>query len=269
MKIFISADIEGCAGWAFTEEGHIGEHGYERMAQQMTREVVTACEAAYAAGATEVIVKDGHGNGGNIDPLQMPPYVTLIRGKSGHPYNMMYGLDVSFDAVAYIGYHAPAGNTHFNGSHTSTGNSLYIKLNGQSFSEFMLNTYTAATFGVPVIFISGDKAICELAQELVPSIVANPTKFGVGAATHCYAVDTVISGIHTGIKAGMENVKNNKKGNTLVLPKSFTYEVTFKDWHRAYKMAFYPGMKQVDDFTLQLQTTSWLEVATAHSFVVY
>ena len=64
-------------------------------------------------GATQIVVKDGHGDASNIDPLQMPDYVKLIRGKSGHPYNMMWGIDESFDGVLYIGYHAPAGNPEF------------------------------------------------------------------------------------------------------------------------------------------------------------
>jgi len=53
------------------------------------------------------------------------------------------------------------------------------------------------------------------------------------------------------------------------LPQSFTYEVTFKDWKKAYQMSFYPGMKAVDAFTDRLISDTWLDVVTAHSFVVY
>ena len=88
MKLFISADIEGCAGVALTDETHKKESVYQRFAEEMTEEVVAACEAAHEAGADEIVVKDGHGDASNIDPLKMPEYVTLIRGKSGHPYNM-------------------------------------------------------------------------------------------------------------------------------------------------------------------------------------
>ena len=98
MKLFISADIEGCAGVALTDETHKKESVYQRFAEEMTEEVVAACEAAHEAGADEIVVKDGHGDASNIDPLKMPEYVTLIRGKSGHPYNMMYGIDDSYDA---------------------------------------------------------------------------------------------------------------------------------------------------------------------------
>ena len=63
----------------------------------------------------------------------------------------------TFDGVLYIGYHAPAGDPEFAISHTSTGNSLYIHLNGKVMSECMLNSYTAASKGVPVLFLSGDE----------------------------------------------------------------------------------------------------------------
>ena len=90
MKLFISADIEGCAGLAIPAEAHKQEAAYRPFAQEMTQEVLAACEAARDMGAAEIVVKDGHGDASNIDPLQMPDYVRLIRGKSGHPYNMMW-----------------------------------------------------------------------------------------------------------------------------------------------------------------------------------
>ena len=183
MKLFISADIEGCAGVALTDETHKKESVYQRFAEEMTEEVVAACEAAHEAGADEIVVKDGHGDASNIDPLKMPEYVTLIRGKSGHPYNMMYGIDDSYDGVLYLGYHAPAGDPNFSISHTSTGNSLYIHLNGKVMSECMLNSYTAASHHVPVLFLSGDEEICRQAKELIPGITTVETKHGVGAAS--------------------------------------------------------------------------------------
>lgn len=266
MKIFISADIEGVAGFAIREEGHKGEEQYKLMAQRMTVEVAAACEAAHAAGADEIVVKDGHGDATNIDPLQLPDYVTLIRGKSGHPYNMMSGLDPSFDGVMYIGYHAPAGNPGFNVSHTSTGNTLYIKLNGRFMSEFMLNSFTAAENRVPVLFISGDETICTLARELVPAITTNVTKTGLGGSTYCVAPGKVLEGIKKGVQQALSD---DLARCQVALPEEFIYEPVFKEWKKAYAMSFYPGMEQVGNFTLRLVTRKWLDVVTAHCFVVY
>lgn len=266
MKLFISADIEGCAGLVLPAETHKQESIYRPFAEEMTKEVLAACEAAHEMGAEEIVVKDGHGDACNIDPFQMPEYVTLIRGKSGHPYNMMWGIDESFDGVLFIGYHAPAGDPRFSVSHTSTGNSLYLRLNGRYMSEFMLNTYTAVSCGVPVLFLSGDEAICSLAKELVPEITTAASKWGEGGAAVCQPQPLVLERIRQGVRAALEK---DFSACRLSLPEKFVYEVTFKDWKRAYQMSFYPGMKSVDTFTNRLETDSWMDVVTAHSFVVY
>ena len=266
MKLFVSADIEGGAGLALPAETHKQEAIYRPFAGEMTREVLAACEAAWEKGATEIVVKDGHGDASNINPLEMPEYVRLIRGKSGHPYNMMWGIDESFDGVLYVGYHAPAGNPEFSISHTSTGNSLYIRLNGEYMSEFMLNTYTAASLGVPVLFLSGDEAICGLAKAQVPELETVVTKRGVGGATVCEPPVKVLEGIHSGVKRALSKDLSLCQ---VELPKKFTYEVTFKDWRKAYQMSFYPGMEKVDTFTNRLVTDNWMDVVTAHCFVVY
>ena len=93
MKLFISADIEGCTGTTLSEETHKSEACYRAFADRMTEEVRAVCVAALEAGADEIVVKDGHGDATNIDIMRMPAGVRLIRGKSGHPFNMMFGLD--------------------------------------------------------------------------------------------------------------------------------------------------------------------------------
>ena len=89
MKLFISADIEGCAGVALTDETHKKESVYQRFAEEMTEEVVAACEAAHEAGADEIVVKDGHGDASNIDPLKRPVEVAVILVNSGVLYYIM------------------------------------------------------------------------------------------------------------------------------------------------------------------------------------
>lgn len=299
MKLFISADIEGCAGVSFTPETHKTDPSYAHYAEEMTTEVRLICEAAHAAGAEEITVKDGHGDASNIDPFAMPDYVTLIRGKSGHPYNMMYGLDSTYDGVFFLGYHAAAGDPEFAISHTSTGNSQYIRLNGQYMSECMLNAYTASSLGVPVLFLSGDESICREAKAFIPAITTVSTKRGVGGATFCVSRSEVHRRLREAAKLSLSSLASPSaaspsaaspsaaspsaaspsaaspasspasRPSPLPLPEEFIYEVTYKDWKKAYQMAFYPGMEQIDRFTIRLKTKNWLEVVTAHSFVVY
>lgn len=266
MKLFISADIEGCAGTTLSEETHKREPVYQKFAKQMTEEVVAVCEAALAAGADEIVVKDGHGDATNIDIMAMPERVSLIRGKSGHPFNMMFGIDQSFDAVLYIGYHAPAGDPGNPISHTSTGNSNFILLNGKIMSEFMLNTYTAAMHGVPVIFLSGDQAICDHARAMVPGITTVASKTGCGASTINLSPKTVIKKLKEEVTQAL--CKDFSKCRVR-LPDQFEYVVNYKDLKKAYQMSFFPGMEKLDDRTNRLLATDYMDVVTAHSFVVY
>jgi D-amino peptidase len=266
-KLFISADIEGCGGIALSAEAHSNEAVYAPFAREMTDEVVAVCEAALEAGAGEIVVKDGHGAADNIDPFAMPRGVTLIRGKSGHPFNMMFGLDSSFDAVLFVGYHAPAGNPGSPLAHTSTGESNYLLLNGERMSEFLLNAYSAAYCGTPVIFLSGDQAICEIAGQKIPGIVTVASKRGYGAAAANVSRPELMDSLRAGVKKAL--AEGPGKIPPLPLPRRFTYQVNLKDLRRAYRMSFYPGMKQIDPATLQLESGDWMDIVTAHSFVVY
>ena len=266
MKLFISADIEGCVGTTLASETHKDMPEYRQFARQMTEEVAAVCEAALEAGADEIVVKDGHGDATNIDFAALPDGVTLIRGKSGHPYNMMFGLDDTFDAVLYVGYHAPAGDGGNPISHTSTGNSSQIFLNGKVMSEFMLNTYTAAMIGVPAVFISGDEAICSLAREMVPAITTAAVKKGVGGSTinmsRASADRLLRSRVKKALSCGPEACR-------ISMPEKFEYVVHYKDLKKAYQMSFFPGAERVDERTNRVVSSNYRDIVTAHSFMVY
>lgn len=266
MKIFISADIEGVAGVTLSDETHSDRPEYTKFANQMTLEVLAAIEGAINAGATEIVVKDGHGLATNIDVLQMPDCVTLIRGKSGHPYNMMYGLDHSFDGVMFVGYHSGAGSQESPLSHTNTGNPSSIKINGQYASEFMINSYIAASHGVPVLFISGDEGICKEAKKLVPDIITVETKIGVGGSTINVSPKKVVKLIRENAE---KSLKVDFMKNFIKMPEMFEDEIRFKSHINAYKMSFYPGAKAIDSHSIKISADNIMDIVTAHMFVLY
>ena len=71
----------------------------------MTQEVNAAIDGAYEAGATEILVCEGHGSMRNILIEELHPDTRLI---SGYPkYHLqLTGLDASFDGAFFIGFHA-------------------------------------------------------------------------------------------------------------------------------------------------------------------
>jgi len=264
MKIYISADIEGIAGIADWDEATLGKEGYEIFREQMTREVVAACEGAISSGATEIIVKDAHDTARNIDPYELPSPVQLIRGWSGHPYGMVQELDSSFAALILIGYHSQAGSGQNPLAHTLSEEPNRILLNGQPLAEFHLVAMTAAYEQVPVVFVSGDAALCQAVKAYNPKIETVPTKKGIGES---------VWGIHPGevvkqIQASVEKALQQREQIQIQpLPEHFHLEVEYKHPPDAYTYSFFPGAKLQGEQSIILETNDWFEVIRALWFI--
>ena len=149
----------------------------------MTRETAAACRAVLAAGGLPV-VRDGHGGACNIRHMDLPEGTELMRGWACHPGSMMAGLDSTFSGVIYIGYHAPAGSDGSPLAHTSEYEQIrWAKVNGKLASEFTMNSLYAASLGVPSLFLSGDEAICRMAEEELPGLATVAVKRCKGNST--------------------------------------------------------------------------------------
>ena len=132
LKVFISVDMEGVAGVVSGRECSSSGPDYDYFRRLMTLETNAAVEAVLEAGATEIVVRDGHGAKTNILPELLHERTRLLRGVTERPENMMLGIDASFDAVFFIGYHAKAGTEQGVIAHTSSGNVVDLSINGVS-----------------------------------------------------------------------------------------------------------------------------------------
>ncbi|MBQ7699074.1 MAG: M55 family metallopeptidase [Clostridia bacterium] len=266
MKLFLSADIEGTAGitcWDETEYGH-SRYGY--FAEQMTKEVSAACAAADRCGY-EILVKDAHDSAKNILPDKLHPSATLIRGWARDINCMMSGIDTDkFDAVAFTGYHSPAMSEGNSLAHTMTTSIHSVKINGKYASEFTINAYIAAMYGIPVVFLSGDEAMCESAKELIPGITTVATKRGFGAACISQHPDKVCAMISRGMEEALS--KNYKKTCKLKLPEHFSVEITYRDVNDATGYSCYPGVVRLDAKTLLYENDSYIEVLRMMHFIM-
>jgi D-amino peptidase len=148
----------------------------------MTEETNAAIEAALEAGATEIVVRDAHGSARNIFPDLLHEKARLVRGWSGSPLGMVEGVDETFDAVLFIGYHAKAGTPNGIIAHTMSGNVVDLTINGVSLPEAGVNALIAGLYDVPVIFLAGDRAIVDQARDLLGDIEMVSTKDGIGRA---------------------------------------------------------------------------------------
>jgi D-amino peptidase len=264
MKVYISADIEGVTGvttWSETEKDH---SDFEVFAKQMTREVKAACEAAFEAGASEIYVKDAHDSARNLDINELPEYVRLERGWTGDPMCMVSNLDKSFDAAIFIGYHSRA----FSGSsplaHTLNTGLQYIKINGEYVSEFLINAYAAALYGVPVVFVSGDKGLINEVNETNSNIATFIVKEGIGKATVSIHPKKAIEGIKEEV---MKVLKSDYSLCKLILPSKFEVEIAYHKHDEAYRNSFYKGAKLISPNVISYSTDDYYEVLRLFHFV--
>jgi D-amino peptidase len=180
LKIYISADMEGVVGAVTGDQ--LGPSGFEYslFRKFMTAEVNAAIDAARSAGATEIVVSDSHGNGENLLMEELPSDIMLVRSWP-RPLGMMQGIDETFDAAIFIGYHSSTTNTRGVRAHTnSSANYAGVSLNGMEMPEAGINAGIAGHFGVPVIMISGDDAIVEEAQGLLGPLEGAIVKWSYG-----------------------------------------------------------------------------------------
>lgn len=265
MKIFISADIEGVTNVTNWDETNLSHPEFVAARQQMTAEVAAACEGAILAGAAELYVKDAHGSGRNLIAAKLPKEVRLQRSWSGHPYSMLQGLDKTFDAVLLVGYHSGAGFGKSPLEHTFTGKSTSIKLNNLAVSECLIGAYTAAYLNIPLVFVSGDKGLCEQVTTINPRIQTVAVKEGVGDATINIHPDLAITRIREGVK---QAVSGNISQCKISLPEHFSLEIRYRSFADAYENSFYPGAKQIDTFSIQYECDDYFDILRILSFVI-
>jgi D-amino peptidase len=257
MKIYISADIEGVTGVTHWDETDLQKEESTLFREQMTAEVVAACEGALQAGATEIWVKDAHDSGRNILASRLPHEVRLIRGWGPNPLIMVQELDDTFKGVIFIGYHSRGGAGTSPLAHTLSGKLVNITINDRFASEFLIHSYAAAYLGVPAVFISGDKGICEEAAQVIPHIATVAVKEGVGNSTVNIHPDLAISRIREGVKRALQGKLNE---NMLTLPDHFKVTIQYKDQNGAYLYGFFPGAKQINPNTVQFDSNNYFEV---------
>ncbi len=266
MKVFLSADIEGTCGiadWCETERSTPYDYNFFR--KQMTCEVAAACEGALAGGADELFVRDAHDSARNIETSQLPECVRIMRGWTGDPLSMMSGLDRGgFDAVFFTGYHAWAASGGNPLSHTMNTQNEYVTLNGVRMSEFMMNAYTAGYYGAAVPFLSGDKALCDFAQEMIPGITTVAVNEGLGGAVVSMHPEAAVKAIKEGTKKAMKNLKKCQ----VVLPQQFDAVIRFQKHKVAYSKSFYPGATLADEKNICFSSGDWYEMLRFFHFVL-
>lgn len=240
-KVYISVDLEGIAGVVANSQTSPTGQNYEWARKLMLAETNAAIDGAFQGGASEVLVNDSHGPQTNLRADELDRRAQLVTGQP-KPLGMTQGLDSSFDAAIYIGYHAPGSTANAVHGHTFSSALKTVKLNGKEVGEYGLNAMVAGYWGVPVVFISGDRAAIEMARDFIPGVDGLIVKEGIGfyAARTMHPLEAREQ-ITAGVRAALVK-RIVRQPLKLALP--ITLEIELDELSHADQAELVPGMKR-------------------------
>ena len=265
LRVLISVDMEGVAGAVTGDQ--LGPSGFEygRFRDFMTREALAAVTAARAAGATEVIVTDAHGNGENLLIEQFPADVRVIRSWP-RQLGMVAGVDQEVDAVIFIGYHASTNNAKGVRAHTFSSATLTrVALNGVNVSEGSWAAAIAGHFNAPVIMMSGDDAAIAEVRSAVGNIEAAETKRTLGFhSAITLTPQASYELISARVKAAMAR-RSEFKPYKVTTP--VTVDVSFKNYTPAETLAYLPVFERIDAHSIRFRARDMVEAEAIRTFI--
>jgi len=259
LKIYISADMEGVGGVVTADQLGPGGFEYERFRHFMTNETLAAVRAAKEAGATEIVVSDSHGNGENLLIEEFPKDVRVIRSWPRHG-SMMAGIDASFDAALFIGYHASTTNPRGVRAHTfSSAHLTRVALNGNAVTEGEFNAAYAGALGVPVIFASGDDAAVEELKSRLGNIETAETKKSLSFhSAETLTPEAACERIAAGVKAALARLHDFKP---YAIKTPVTLEISFKNYMPAQMLSYLRTVQRIDSHTIRFVGKDMTEVS--------
>ncbi len=265
LKVYISVDMEGITGVVSSEQLGPGGFEYQRAREFMTAEALAAIQGARDAGATEIVVSDSHGNGQNLLIDQFPDDVTIVRSWP-RPLMMMEGIDSTFSAAVFIGYHASTANVRGVRAHTMSSATLTgVALNGRQVPEGGMNAAIAGHFGVPVVMVSGDDAAVEEVQRFAAgmegAVVKRAISFHSAATMTPKAAQAMI---RERVRTGIEK---RARIAPFVLPGAVTADISFKHYRVAEILTYLPIVTRVDAHTVRFVGRDILQVSRFLEFV--
>ena len=261
LRVFISVEMEGISGVVHTSQTRRDQPDYAEGRALMAGDLGAAVEGALEAGATEVIVADGHAAMRNLRFDQLPEQVVLVRG-SPRPLGQMAGIDAGCAAALFVGFHARKGTLRGVLDHTILTRSVdSVVINGEEVGEIAMSAAIAGRHGVPLVFVSGDLAVTREAEQLVPGIATVAVKEGISrTAARCLHPRRARELIRRGVAEGLE-----RRG--AIAP--FTFEppiealVRYTNAQMADAVELMPGAARVDGRTVRLRLDDYLEAVDA------
>lgn len=255
MKVFMVTDMEGVAGVvSFTQQSYPDGKYYEQAKKLETAEVNAAAEGLLEAGVEDILVWDGHGAGG-ISFEDLHPAVKLLHGRPSPPWSRLNQVIVQYDVCVMIGQHARAGVVTSNQNHTQNSRTIdYYRLNDQEIGEIGQIALYLGSYGLPLIFLSGETDACREAEDLVEGITTVAVKQGLGRGS---AISLSAQEARRRIRAGIKLAIDQQRTAPippLVWDGPYVLEKRFFHTDVADTVAAQPGVERIDGQTVRLRS---------------
>jgi len=265
LKIYISADMEGVVGVVSGEQ--LGPQGFEyaRFREFMTQEVNAAIQGAMAAGASEIVVSDSHGNGQNLLIEKLPNTVLVVRSWP-RPLGMMQGIDETFDGAIFIGYHTATTNLEGVRAHTlSSARLADVRLKGVSVSEAGLNAAIAGHFNVPIIMVSGDDAVVKETTALLGNIEGAVVKWASGF--HSAKTMTPEASYQLIREKAQRAVSRIREFKPYKLTAPIELDVRFKNYRPSEVLSYLSIVQRTDSHSIRFVGKDIIEISKFLTFI--
>jgi len=245
MKLYISVDMEGITGMPDYTYVLANEHNYERARKIMTEETNYVIDAAHQFGCKEILVNDSHSKMNNLLIDRLHDEAELITGDV-KPFSMVQGLDDTYDAAMFIGYHSRAGMPGVM-SHSMIHAVRNFYINDHAIGEMGFNAYVAGHFGVPLVLVSGDEQAAKEAEQLIPGITAAVVKESVSRSS-AKSLTPKKAGVLLTEKV-KQALENRERIEPLLPPKNPELKIEFNNYGQAEWAHLMPGTEIIPGTT--------------------
>ena len=266
MKVFLSVDMEGVAGIVDWAQCLAAGEDYALGRDLLVAEVNAAIDGAAAAGATQILVNDAHSVMRNLPPDRLGHRAAYLSGRF-KPLYMMEGLDESFDAAVFLGYHAAIATPGVL-SHTYNPRAIAdVLINGVTTGEAGLNALVAQHFRVPVAVITGDQYVGPEADPFCPGVRHIQVKRSISrySALNQHP-DVARDLIREGVRVALKNLPSLAPPRILM---PATIEVRFTSPDMAEQATWIQGVSRVDPVTVALTGDDPLRLHRCFITLVY
>ncbi|MFA6074579.1 MAG: M55 family metallopeptidase [Negativicutes bacterium] len=262
MKIFISLDMEGCAGtYSWKQDDQKREEVRELMTRQLKWVIKGIQKSDKNDDVDEIVVADSHNCCDSLkyDISRIDNRIFLISGGS-RPHSMMEGVQ-HCDVVFLVGYHAGMSAICASMDHTYSSSLIKVCINGKNMNETFINAAVAGYYNVPVALVIGDEALKQevLVPDAMPWIEYVATKQAITRfSSKFYPYETVKQNTIAAVISALS-------GDVRTLPiygfhGKTTVSVEYPSTDRADHAELLPYSKRVDGRTVEFSDDNFLTV---------